>query len=397
MSVLNENTDKKNELIKILNNLEYTYDPPKNDIIDKLYNLFKNNIIDEEENDDDYITYKAYYYYKVLKDLKNSKKYYKEAIQMNNPHAMHGLAMQYKRIDKYNKMTKYLKMAIKLNDSVAMIDYGNHVLFENNNVNKAKKYYNMAKKNNHFRGYYELAYYYCEYKFNYQECKKNMLLFLETYQIDNEVYLDQLKMRGILFERFITIILVHEYEEDISFLKPHCDALGLEMNDAFTKYKIKMQSRNQFQINKQKLKKDGECGICYNDKELHLFDCIGHFICSDCYPKIDKCPFCSIAKHPLMMRNKNIRVDIPLEDISDEAFSDIISDYESNDENSDDEEEESVKADEAEDEEEDEEEDDGEIVNEGEIINDENVPPFEENDTHQDGGHVYTPPNTIED
>jgi hypothetical protein len=173
--------------------------------------------------------------------------------------------------------------------------------------------------------------------------------------------------------------------------------LGLQMTETFDKYKLKMQSRKQFLNNKQKLKRDGECSICYNEKELHLFDCIGHFICIDCYPKIDKCPFCAIVKHPLMIRNKHIREDIPLEDITDEAFSDVISEYESNDENSDDEEEESVNADNAEDENDEENEGDGEIVNDGIIINDENAPPLEENDAHQDGGHVYTPPNTIED
>ena len=74
-----------------------------------------------------------------------------------------------------------------------------------------------------------------------------------------------------------------------------------------------------------------------NTHNLYLFDCIGHYICSSCYQKVDKCPFCSIMKHPLMLKNKSIKIDIPVDDLTEEAISDLISDYESNSEKSDEE------------------------------------------------------------
>jgi len=389
MSELNENNDKKNELIKILSKLNYTYDEPENDIFDKIYDLYKNNIIDHECVDGDYLTYKAYYYYQVLHDNINSKKFYKEAVEKGNTHGMHGLAIHYKKFDKYNKMSKYLKMAIKKNDSVAMIDYGNHHLFENNDINKAMKYYNMGKKNNHFRGYYELAYYFFEFKFNYQKCKENMILFLESYKEDKEVYMDNLKLRGAVLEKLITLILINEYENDIEFLKPYCEMFDININDTIQKYKIKIQSRKQFQINREKIKINDECGVCYENKDLYLFDCIGHYICTTCYLKVDKCPFCSISKHPLMMRNKNMKEDIPLNEITEVATSDNISDYESNDENSDDE----IVGEEEED-------DEGDDEN-GEVnTNIELIPTAEEMaqiEHHQDGGQIYTPPNETEE
>jgi len=404
--IINENETKKNELIKLLNKLEYTYDIPKNDILDKLINLFKNKTIDEECTDDDYITYKAYYYYKVLKDHKNAKKFYKEAMMMGNTHAMHGLAMYYKRYDRPNKMLKYLKMAIKKNDNVAMIDYGNHHLFENNNINKAIKYYNMAKKNNHYRGYYELAYYFYEYKFNYKKCLENMLLFLDTFDSDIEVYLDDLKLRGVLFEKLITLILIHEYEEDINFLKPYCDKLGININETYNLYKIKMQSKKQFQINKEKFLKDDECGVCYETKKLYLFDCIGHYICASCYLKVDKCPFCSITKHPLMLKNKNIKIDIPVDDLTEEATSDLISDYESNSENSDDEiynQEDGLfgtyipsSDDDEQNDDHEEEDDENNNNNENHIELNPTEAEIAEIEQHQDGGNIYTPPNERE-
>ena len=402
-TVLNE-VNKKEELIQILSDLQYTYDEPKNDILDKLYNLFKNNIIDEEYTDDDYITYKAYYYYVILKDYKLTKQFYKEAIQKGNTHAMHGLAMYYKRLDKNNKMCKYLKIAIKNNDSSAMIDYGNHILYEKNNINKAIKYYNMAKKNNYYRGYYELAYYFYEHKFNYKKAKENMILFLDTYDNDIELYLDTFKMRGILLEKLVMMILIHEYEEDINFLIPYFDKFNINMNETCNKYKIKIQSKKQFLINKQKFETNGECGICYENKKLHLFDCIGHYLCDDCYNKVDKCPFCSIIKHPLMIKNKNIQIDIPIDDITEEVNSDLISEYESNSEVSDgdleydnqtgffgtyipssDDEDNGTESDG------DENDGEEEIVNQNqyEIVHDEGE--------YADGGHIYTPPNERND
>ena len=407
-TVLNENENKKEELIEILKKIDYTYDEPKNDILDKLYNLYKNNIIDEECNDDDYITYKAYYYYTIIKDNKLTKQFYKQAIQMGNTHAMHGLGMYYKTINKNNKMFKYLKMAIKKNDSSCMIDYGNYLLYEKNNINTAMKYYNMAKKNNYYRGYYELAYYFYEYKFNYQKAKENMLLFLDTFENDIESYLDTFKMRGILLEKLVMMILVHEYEDNIDFLLPYFEKFNLNINmtEACNKYKIKIQSKKQFLNNKKKFETNGECGICYENTKLHLFDCIGHYLCDICYNKVDKCPFCSIVKHPLMIKNRNIRIDIQIDDITEEVNSDLVSEYESNSEVSDGDLEYDNQtgffgtyipsSDEEEDEDNEEEDEDNEEA-QVENINQIQYEIVHDEGEYADGGHIYTPPNERND
>jgi hypothetical protein len=399
MSIL----DKKNRLIKILSELNYTYDEPKNDILDKLYDLYKNNIIDEECTDGDYITYKAYYFYAILKNSKLAKKYFKDAVEKENTHGMHGLAMLYKDSENTNKMIKYLKMAIEKNDMVAVIDYGNHLLFEENNLRKAMKYYNIAKKNNYFRIYYELAYYYYEFKFNYYKCKENMILFLQTFTKDNEVYLNFNKLRDTVFQKLVTLILVHEYEDDINFLKPLADILNINIDVTINQYKFKIDSRKQFKINKEKFTINGECGICYDEKKLYLFDCIGHHICNDCYKRIDKCPFCCIMKHPLMIKNKNIKEDISYEEIDDDNLSDI-SDYETTNEgesisetNSDrsgyepNENELENEDEDNEDEENEDEEDEGEYIN----LNQLELIDLEEQ--HLDGGNIYTPPNELEE
>jgi hypothetical protein len=187
------------------------------------------------------------------------------------------------------------------------------------------------------------------------------------------------------------------------------------MTEACNKYKIKMQSKKQFIINKQKFETNGECGICYEDKKLHLFDCIGHSLCDDCYNKVDKCPFCSIMKHPLMIKNKNTRIDVEINEITEETISDLVSEYESNSEVSDgdleydnqtgffgtyippsDDEENAVdigadngaENDDANDDEENDEEQ-FENINQDEIVHDEGE--------YADGGHIYTPPNEYND
>ncbi len=46
--------------------------------------------------------------------------------------------------------------------------------------------------------------------------------------------------------------------------------------------------------------KNKECPVCYENRELYIFDCAdpAHCYCLDCYKQIDKCPSCTIPKNP---------------------------------------------------------------------------------------------------
>jgi hypothetical protein len=314
--------DKEKELIEILRNNEYTYDIPTNReiIVLKLYDLFKNFLIDENCDDSDYLTYLGFYCGVFKFDVKKQNYYYKKAVEGGNVHAMFNLGLYYQNIDKYNISRKYFKMAVRKGDKESMLAYGNHILYEDRDVKRAKKYYNLAKNSNYYRGYYELAYYYCEFKFNYKKFKEYVMLFLDSFDKDEEKYNDVTKMRKMTLIKLIGVIFTYEFESNINYLIPYCTKFNLDdSTHKLEKYNDKMNLRKQYMLNKKKFNITKECGICYEEKELYIFDCLEHYTCLDCYSQINKCAFCSIEKHQLMKIK-------PINDIPEEDDIDIIDD-----------------------------------------------------------------------
>jgi hypothetical protein len=122
-----------------------------------------------------------------------------------------------------------------------------------------------------------------------------------------------MKKRDTALITLLSIIFKYEKEDNLDFLIPYCQKF-LKLNNYNTSeailnieiYNSKMNLRRQFMINKEKYSIIGDCTICYENKKLILFDCMGdnHNICHQCYdnPKILKCPFCLIEKHPLMIK-----------------------------------------------------------------------------------------------
>jgi hypothetical protein len=48
-------------------------------------------------------------------------------------------------------------------------------------------------------------------------------------------------------------------------------------------YKLKLDLRKQFMINKRKFSKKDTCNICFDEEELIIYDCFNHYICEKCY------------------------------------------------------------------------------------------------------------------
>jgi TPR repeat protein len=101
------------ELKELLEKYEYSYDPPKNkEMIKKIYDLYKNKIIDNACDDDDYLTYLGFYYNSVKNNRKLTLKYYDKAIKKGNPHAMYNKAIICMDDKRYDEMIMYLKMPL---------------------------------------------------------------------------------------------------------------------------------------------------------------------------------------------------------------------------------------------------------------------------------------------
>ena len=101
------------ELIKIFNEYNITYIQMNDDMINKIYNLFKNDIFYNPENGDEY-KFLGLYYENIKKDYEKAEKYYLMAIEKGNVDAMNNLGIYYYNIKKdYEKAEKYYLMAIE--------------------------------------------------------------------------------------------------------------------------------------------------------------------------------------------------------------------------------------------------------------------------------------------
>jgi hypothetical protein len=351
--------EKTEELKKILKIHSYNYDEPKNiEMIHKIYELFVNNIVDNSIEDGDYYTYLGFYYSAIKNDKYLTKKYYLKGIEEKNVHAMYNYALVCEDNDDYSTMKKYFKMAIELGDiesmaslgyyyyntdnydkmkkyylmaiekgnSEAMIYMGHYYLVDKEKEEKGLKFYEMAIESKNYKAYFELANYY-NTKDMYDKCKENYLLYFDNSEDEDYILL------GI--SSLINIIILNE--QDINFIIPYVEKYELSMVK-INNYLLKLRLRQQFMINKKKFSKNDICNICFDENELLIYDCFTHYICEKCYLHYDKCPFCFIEKHQIMINNKNIKKqnDMYTDDEDDGELDDDEDDDEDDDDDDDD-------------------------------------------------------------
>lgn len=125
----------KNELIKILDKYYLKLDKDLEYLTEKLFQMYKYDIVDTTNTDPIYHHSIAIYYEYVKKSYPEAVKYYLMAIENNNIDAMNNLANYYITVElNYPLAKKYYIMAINSGNSAAM-----------NNI--AYCYYTTVKKN----------------------------------------------------------------------------------------------------------------------------------------------------------------------------------------------------------------------------------------------------------
>ena len=355
MDSLEEKTieEMEKELKECLENYFYEYDTPnEKSIIKKIYDLFINHKIDKDCDDADYLNYLGFFYYSIKEKPKIAIKYYKMAIEKKQIFAMHNLGQLYEeehdyksmkkyylmaiengyaqsmtslghfyyRKDKFDNMKKYFLMGIENGESHSMYYLGSYYL-ENDDLDQAIKYFEMAVEKKNYNGYLELAMDY-EEKEDYNKSKEFYIKYLENEESTGTASLTV----------FSLINLVIKHNEDIDFVLPFCAKFEVDTTQV-DEYKIKRSKRVQFMNNKKKFNKIDFCNVCYEDnKELVIFDCFAHYICERCYNSVEKCPYCNIEKHQIMINKLDDDEDND-DDDEEESEYDSDNDAENNEDN----------------------------------------------------------------
>ena len=214
------------------------------DIQDDIVPIFNGNIPNNEINPIN-LNIIGYYYYNVEKDYAQAKEYYLKAVELGNTTSMNNLGNYYYNVEKdYAQAKEYYLKAADVGSAIAMNNLGNY-------YEKVVKHYTQAKK-----------------------------YYLKAIKLDNTSKMTNLHIICRPIELYNMLI-------------------GLENKNDIINSKIKellnVKEVNTY-INKINFSAEynivRDCAICLEENKLNIcFDCM-HFVCKDCYVKMDKCPYC---------------------------------------------------------------------------------------------------------
>jgi len=179
-----------------------------------------------------------------IKNVELMKHYYLMAIDRHNSHAMNELATHYFKKKQFVLMKHYFLMAINLKNSTSMYNLANHYYFEND-FEQSEKYYLMAIESNHH---------------------------------DSFIYLVQLYEEQKKYNEIIELLEKHQKDPNVK--------------ETWKRWFHFCHARETT------VKREEECSVCYEVKDLIQYDCISHYYCKTCYLRMNKCAFCKVPKHP---------------------------------------------------------------------------------------------------
>lgn len=259
------------------------------------------------------------------------------------------VALKFIKRGDYDNARICLSMAIEKNHTESMIQFGKYYEQVEPNVEEMVRLYTLAYENGNKEGAFQLASYYTLVKnepemikylvigaerFNDRDAIYNLIIhFLGKEDKENTLkYCDKLiennpnaghYMKGYVFQKFndIDCMKIH-YHMFLTNLPENpigtqedgekiLDVIKLYMQNEIDlpfiqsmlhKFQITdggVLGNLQFKINKTKLpnyKQHGDCMICYDTKDLQMFDCLGHHYCLECIIKIQQCAVCKCSR-----------------------------------------------------------------------------------------------------
>jgi tetratricopeptide (TPR) repeat protein len=249
----------------------------------------------------------------------------------------------------YDNARICLSMAIDKGHTKSMLQLGTYYEQVEPNVDEMIRLYTLTYENGNKEGAFQLASYYTKMKnesemikylvigaerFNDRDAIYNLIIhYLTKEDKDNSLkFCDKLiennpnaghYMKGHIFEKFndIDCMKIH-YHMFLTNLPPNpvgtqedgekiLDVIKIYMHNEIDlpfiqsmlhKFQITdsgVLGHLQFKINKTKLsnyKMNGDCMICYETKDIQMFDCLGHHYCLGCIMKIQQCAVCKCSR-----------------------------------------------------------------------------------------------------
>ena len=224
------------------------------------------------------------YYEQVEPNVEDMIRLYTLAYENGNKEGVFALANYYTKMNNEEQMIKYLLIgANRFEDRDAIYNLIVHYQKKQEKIN-CLFWVDKLIANNPNAGHYLKGWAF--EKFNDIDCMK----------IHYTMFLEKLPPNPILShedaEKILDIIRLYIHNEiDLQFIQ--------QMLHKFSITDDVILGHLQFKINKTKLPnymQTGECMICYDTKDIQMYDCLGHYYCLGCTIKLDKCPVCKCTK-----------------------------------------------------------------------------------------------------
>jgi TPR repeat protein len=244
--------------------------------------------------------------YIQLKKYDLAEHYYLQAIKNGNINAIHNLGFMYFELKKYDQAEHYYMRSIGFGDNISMFCLG-YMYKELKKYDQAEQYYLMAIEKGHINAMHNLGHMYRELK-KYDQAERYYLMAVERGHIN------AMHNLGVLFyelkkydqaEHYFLMTLSKgsdDLEQTIRCLERLISNLlklfvvldRLKSSNDIVVQKLKELMNNQtvryFANKRNRLSKDGECPVCYDERRLIPREC-AHCYCEDCYVRIERCCF----------------------------------------------------------------------------------------------------------